>query len=480
MNEHVIKYLEEQGYENIPTNYYKQIENWENYWKNNTDYLTYKDFYGKERKMYTLGMAKTICEDWGSILWSEEDDITCPKENINELVYNISTSYDLKNRIPESVETCCWSGTCAAIIRLNNVVIDENQVVKANNKTKKELVIVNGKNIIPLKIEHNKIVDVAFVSKTSLNSKDCIYLEIHKLLDEEYEIRNVYLDEQNGKEIKNEDVIEILHTGTTNPWFSILTPPKINPIKQNLGLGFSVYGNALDQIKACDIAYNNFVMDLYLGGKKIIYNKKLIKYKSVSYKNSNGETEIKEVPVYPDDISKQQFMEVGDGTGNANDKELIHEYNPALRVDDNEKAVQLSLNVLSRKTMLGSKYYSFENGTVVTATQFVGDRQDFVKNAKKFRNKLNQYIVNIIKTSLAIEQTIFGNKEIKGDEEILVGSTDGFMVDQETERQQAREDLAIGVISKVEYRMKVFHETKEEAEQALKAIDSQYEIDEDE
>ena len=480
MNEHVIKYLEDQEYKNIPTNYYKQIENWENYWKNNTDYLTYKDFYGKERKMYTLGMAKTICEDWSSILWSEEDDITCPKENINELLYNISTSYDLKNRIPESVETCCWSGTCGAIVRLENAIINKNGVMSANDKTKKELILVNAKNIIPLRKVHNKIVDVAFVSETNVNGKECFYLEIHKLLDEQYEIRNVYLDKNTGKAIKNDKVIEVIKTGTTNPWFSILTPPKVNPIKQNMGLGFSIYGNALDQIKACDIAYNNFVMDLYLGGKKIIYNKKLIKYVTLTYKNLNGEVETKEVPIYPDDISKQQFMEVGDETNNINDKELIHEYNPALRVEDNEKAVQLSLNVLSRKTMLGDKYYSFEKGTVVTATQFIGDRQDFVKNAKKFRNKLNQYIINIIKTTLAIEKTIFGESEITGEEEILVGSTDGFMVDQETERQQAREDLAIGVISKVEYRMKVFHETKQEATKAIKAVNSQYEIEETE
>ena len=51
--------------------------------------------------MYTAGMGKTVCEDWSSILWSEEDDITCPNSKINELVYDISTSYDLKNKIPE-------------------------------------------------------------------------------------------------------------------------------------------------------------------------------------------------------------------------------------------------------------------------------------------------------------------------------------------------------------------------------------------
>lgn len=479
MNEHVIKYLAELGYQNIPNSYYNHIKEWELYWKNDTNYIKYRDFYGTEREMFTLGMAKTLCEDWGGILWSEEDDITSDNENTSRTIYEITKSFDLMNRIPESIENACWSGTCGAIIRLKNAVITQNGVISADSKTRKELVLINAKNIIPLRKEHNKIVDVAFASEVTLNGKDCIYLEIHMLKDDQYEIRNVYLSEKTGEIERNDDIVEKIYTGTTNPWFSILTPPKLNPIKENYGLGFSIYGNALDQIKGCDIAYNNFVMDLHLGGKKIIYNKKLIRYASKITQDKDGKDIVEEYPLYPDDISKQQFMEVGDGMSDANDKELIHEYNPDLRVDDNEKAVQLSLNVLSRKTMLGDKYYSFENGTIVTATQFVGDRQDFVKNAKKFRNRLNEYITNIIKTALHIEKTIFGNNEVNEESEILIGSIDGFMVDQETERQQAREDLAIGVISKVEYRMKVFHESEAEAITALTKVKEQYEIEND-
>ena len=76
MNDIVLKYLKEQGYENVSTNYYDFIETWENWWRNEVDFHKYHDQTGKERKMYTLGMAKRVSEDWSSILFTERDEIT--------------------------------------------------------------------------------------------------------------------------------------------------------------------------------------------------------------------------------------------------------------------------------------------------------------------------------------------------------------------------------------------------------------------
>ena len=130
-------------------------------------------------------------------------------------------------------------------------------------------------------------------------------------------------------------------------------------------------------------------MDFYLGGKKLIYNKKLVKYKQITITKEDGTQEVKEIPVYPDDISKQQWMEIGDGLS---DKELVQEINPSLRTTENKDGIQFSLDILSFKTMLGTKYYEFSGGSVVTATQYAGDRQDLMKNANKYRNNLDEFI----------------------------------------------------------------------------------------
>ena len=169
-------------------------------------------------------------------------------------------------------------------------------------------------------------------------------------------------------------------------------------------------------------------------------------------------------------------MDVGTDI-NVNDKELLHEYNPDLRVDDNKNAVQFALDMASFKAGLGTKYYQFNtaNATIVTATQYVGDRQDLVINAKKYRDRLNKFISDIIRASLLLDKIIF-HENVVEDCDVLVENVDGFMVDQETVRNEARQDLASGVISKVEYRMKVFHEDENTAKTKVQEINNQYNV----
>ena len=76
MNNVVLKYLKEQGYDNVSTNYYSYIDTWEAWWRNEIDFHKYHDQTGEERKMYSLGMAKRVSEDWSSILFTERDEIT--------------------------------------------------------------------------------------------------------------------------------------------------------------------------------------------------------------------------------------------------------------------------------------------------------------------------------------------------------------------------------------------------------------------
>jgi A118 family predicted phage portal protein len=470
MNTWVTKYLETKGYYNISSTYYNYIKIWEQWFKNDVDFHKYYDNYGTERKMYSLGMAKRICEDWASTIYSDRDKITTDKKNNKKYTESLIKDFKLHKEIPKCIEKTSWSGTCGAIIRVKNAKVVNGKLTAEENTTR-ELIKVTAKQIIPLKVEHGNIVDVAFVSDTVVDKVKAIYIELHQLLATGYKISNIYLNAQDGTEIANESVLSSFETGSNIPLFSLLFTPKDNPIEDNNGLGFSVYGDAIDQLKGCDITYHNFMQDFVLGGKKIIYNKKLVKYRTVKTK-VNGVDTTKEIPVYPDDISKQQFLAVGDEYDTADDKKLIHEYNPALRVEDNKNGVQFSLDLMAFKVGLGTKYYQFNNGTVVTATQYVGDRQDLVINAKKYRDNLSEFISGIIKAGLLIGRLIFKEK-VTEDCNVLVDNVDGFMQDEEAIKQSAREDLALGIISKVEYRMTVYHETEEVAKEMLAKLDEE-------
>ena len=64
-----------------------------------------------------------------------------------------------------------------------------------------------------------------------------------------------------------------------------------------------------------------------------------------------------------------------------------------------------------------------------------------------------------------------------GKVEISIDWDDSLIVDKKYELEQLRADFSMGVIGRVEYRMKRFNETKEQAIQALKEID-EYEQEE--
>ena len=175
---------------------------------------------------------------------------------------------------------------------------------------------------------------------------------------------------------------------------------------------------------------------------------------------------MQDIPIYPDDVTKQQFQVLGDEMDSVNENSLIHEYNPNLRADEDEKIINLNLNLYSFKIGLGKGRYKFENGTVVTATQYVGENQDLVQNAKKHRNALNEYTVGIARSVLLLGKLLFG-LDLDENDTISLTNKDGFLVSDEELQEQYRQDLNQGLMSKLTYLMKARGMTLEQAQQEL-------------
>lgn len=459
-NNVVIKYLGTLGY-NPSTSYYGYIELWKEWYENYVPkFHEYHDQNGDKRELYKLGMAKRLCEDWSSILYTERDSIICKNKQNQEFIDKWLGKLEFNDKIPDNIETAFWSGTCGTIIRIKNAKIINKKIV-ADENTTLNLVSVNASQIVPLKIIDGVITDVAFVSKSVINGKNAFYIEIHELKKDGYHIQNKYIDEQ-GNEIENAGVIKEYETGSAIPLFNLLMPRVVNNIKENNGLGISIYANSIDQLQGVDIVYNNFMKDFYLGGKKVFYNKKLTKYYTQTYTDEEtGEVAVKEIPIYPDDITKQQFQIVGDEV-DVNAETLVHEYNPNLRETENENGLNLALNILAFKSGLGKAYYKFEQGGVVTATQAILDNKDLVGNAKKHRSALNKYTVGIVRSILMIGRLFF-NENVDENDTINLVDKDGFLNSEEDQKEQYMTEIAAGLRQPWEYRVKFFGEDEETA-----------------
>jgi A118 family predicted phage portal protein len=287
--------------------------------------------------------------------------------------------------------------------------------------------------------------------------KEYVYLETHTK-DERgnYVINNKYFRVDNGC-LKSEPlpagVAESVNTGSNVPWFVLIYPNVTNNIESQNGLGMSVFANAIDNLKGVDLAFNNFLRDFKLGGKKVFVNKKM------TYQTAEG------ITVTPDDVAQSLFTMIGDDV-DFDAKQMIQEYNPQLRVTENKEGVQSQLDYLSFKCGLGAHRYQFEGGVVKTATEYMGERQELVQHASRNMIVVEAALIDLCRAILYIGKT-FCKAAVDPDTVITVRFEDGFVISEE---DKAAKDLSLvqnGILNAWEYRVRHFGETEEEAKAAI-------------
>lgn len=475
----VIEYLQKEfGYSDLSTSYYNEINKWINEWKGDASWLSVKTIDNKEYPMYSLGMAKRSCEDLASIITSEPFTIKAKKSD--KVLQEDIEKVKLLEKLPQAIEIMGYTGTVGTVIRIKNAEVvgeDENAYLRKTNKTKKEIINIKANQILPLTWENDELVDVAFTSDIVKviggKQKKIIYIEIHQLKEQGYQITNVYLDAENGKPVEIEGVIPTYNTLSQTPMFAINKMPKSNIYDNNMGLGMALYGDSEDQLQMLDLVYNNFGQDFKLGQKIMVINKKLTRIEQEEYTDKDGNIKIRNKVIYPSDLQKQQFMEITDGLmGDGTNSPYIYEYNPDLRVGDNKDGIQFALDNFAFKIGFGTHYYSFENGGLTTATEAVLSRQDFVVNGNKIRKQTNEYLKAVCR-ALLLSEKILGNASIDETQEIDIAEVDGFLEDENTIREKLREDVNSGFISKKRYLMKAYNMTEEEAIAELQEIDKE-------
>lgn len=477
----IFKFLQKRGYNNISQSYYSYINKWINIWQGKAEWLNIQTVDNKEYPMYSLGMAKRVCEDLASTITSEPFTITAKKNN--EVLQEDLKKAKVLKKLPAAIEIMGYSGTVGTVTRIKNATIvnkDGTLTLAKTNKTKIQTIDVNANQIIPLTIEDGEIIDCAIVSKQKrlINNKikDVYYLELHELEEKGYQVTNKFFIKEDGTEIKVDGVIDTYNTLSNVPLFSLGRINRVNPISDNNGLGISLFGDSIDQLTILDLVYNNFGMDFKLGQKLMLINKKLTRVETEEYTDKNGNLRTREHIIYPSDIRKQQFIEIGNGLmDDGTEKPYIFEYNPDLRVGDNKEGVQFALDNLSFKVGFGTHYYSFENGNIVTATEAILSNKDFVNNGRKNREAVNEYLIGICRALLLCEKML-GNTAIDENQEIEIAEVDGFLEDDSTIRQRAKEEVSMGLMSKKRYLMKVYGMSEEEAIKELKAINEEDEI----
>nr|DAN84324.1 MAG TPA: portal protein [Caudoviricetes sp.] len=460
----IIDYLNQELGCSLDSSYYKQIKEWEDWWRGyHEPFHHFKEVNGQkllDRDMYTLKMAKKVCEDWAAILLNEKTELVLDDKASSEFLLGkdgsggILGESDFWTRANELVEKAFYSGTGAVIVRLNDLALVDDLAVP-DEKSRISLEYVSAQQIIPLTVRQGHVIDAAFASEVLYQGKTYVYLETHILKSGGYTITNQYFEEEHGSLKLRElpaGMLQSFDTGSDIPLFAVVQPNIVNNLEHHVGLGISVFANAIDNLKGVDLAFNNFCRDLKLGGKKVFLNQTL------TQTDQSGNL------ITPDDVAQQLFLQMGDG--DLDQEKLIHEFNPDLRTEANKEAVQAQLDYLSFKVGLGTKHYQFNAGSVVTATQYMGDKQELIQNASKHYIAVERFLQQLVRAVLWAGREIL-QQPVNPDAAVVVNFEDSYIIDKESERQRDQQEVRDGLMNKWEYRVKWYGEDEATAKAML-------------
>lgn len=424
-----------------------------NSWYENKFIKGFHDAYTANGERYDLermNFAKRLCSDDANLIEIIEINAQQNKKE-NDYVLEILEKNNFFKMYRKQIEQLSATGTVGVYLNVTNAELDsENNILDFG-----EIAIqyCDCLNIVPLTIINDEIIEVAFINRTTRNASVDKYNMILFLLDKEknYNAEVIYFNNK-GQVIK--EMGEVIEFGKVKP-FAILRSAENNNLKMR-GYGYPKLWSAIPNLKILDLSYTMWRRDLEKSDKIVLINQKLSK------RDENGNI------IPPTKEMKKIFVQVG-AEALPQEKALYQEYNPTVRIEDVKDSLELALSLLSMSFGYGTKKYTFENGRILTATEYVGERQDLLQEVNKQRNSNEKYIKDIICAIRWINNN-FGNKiKLNENDEIKVDFDDTY-VENKTERvKQLREDALTFGIDTLEkwYFMERYNLGEEEAEKLL-------------
>lgn len=451
------------GYKpNVKNDIQTYIDQWKSWYRGNVrDFHNYFIYNGNKKvkqKRFTMNMAKEISEDWSDILWSEKCEIALKDEHSQEVFDDITDKLDLYAVINQAIEKSGALGTSALVISVYDLIQNEDGMVLDTSDAKVRIDSVDVDNIYPLSWNNKEISECAFSSIHYYKGEKYVVLSVHQKDNDTYKIKNHLFKDSNGQltELSSDDTMQEFDTRGDVKWFSIFKPLLTNNIYNANPFGIPHYANAIDNMKVVDLAFDSLQNELKLSRKRIFVRADMFNYDDGTQR----------LTFDPNDTSVYQLP-----TGATKD-DLIQPDVDGLRTTEYIGTLNTALNVLGNKVGFGENHYHFDGTNLSTATAVVSSNSKLFRRKKKLEIGYESAIFDLIKAIVYANNT-FTSEEKINDEELAIQFDDSIIEDKEAESVRALREVSSGLISKVEYRVKIFGETEEIAKQKLQEVNNE-------
>lgn len=244
---------------------------------------------------------------------------------------------------------------------------------------------------------------------------------------------------------------DIMYQGVERPDFGYYRNPIKNEVDGSL-CGISIYDSAINMIRKTDIQFGRLDWEFESGERAVHVD--VTALQPAPTLDGKGKTKY----VMPK-LNKRLYR--GLNLSKSNGEELYQEYSPEFRDGSIINGLNAYLRRIEFSVSLSYGDLSDVNDVDKTATE--------AKIAKKRKYNMVKAIQSNLKDCLEdlVYALAFYNGMTRSGYEFLCTFKDSILVDEETEREQDRQDVAMGVMRLEEYRAKWYGETLEEAEKNL-------------
>lgn len=382
----------------------EMILRWLEIYRGKAPWLAY-DFIGlngrkNTRKRRSLKMAKYICRELASFVWSETPQIGEDDGTLCEWLEQIN----FFNRAQKFTEYGAAAGGFAMKLRApesGGLVLD----------------FVPADYFIPVSWDNEGIYEADFISRYVRDKKTFVAIESHKRLSPtQYEISIVEYEEA-GSELKNRKDVSTVAMNTTVPLFVYVPTPDVNNFDIDSPTGVSIFANAVDTLESLDVAFDALGQEIILGKRRIIVPADAVR----SVLDPKTEKEIK----YFDPMDE---VYVAFNMRDAEQQKIV-DNTVELRVDDIVNAIKALLDILAIQTGFSAGTFSFDGQTVKTATEVISENSKTFKTKMSYENQLSHGMQRIF----AALREIGGSYGITGiPEDVEITWNDSIIEDRDS------------------------------------------------
>lgn len=394
-----------------------------------------------------LNFGKRCCSDDANLC--EVLEINAGDGEQGDFVNDVLAKSEFNTQYRKQLEKTSADGTTACYIRLDNATFMDNNSVQGGAI---RLNYVEADAFMPLTVENDIVTEAAFSGSTLVKGKKQTTLVLFIRGDNGMYTAETHIFDDKGNELR--DLETIVQLGDVKP-FAVMRNAEVNNLDDMEGYGLPKLRNAIPVLKVVDLCYNVLFSDLDKAEKIILVNELLCEF------DENGKPKL---------TPEQKKLFVFTGEKLPEEKSMIQEYNPEIRIEQVTKAFELALSLLSMSFGYGTKKYSFENGQITTATEYVGERQDQMQELNRQRQEAIRYIQDICRAVMWFANT-FQGKAFDLDTDILVDFDDSYITDKEAELERKRNDALSFDIPEltVWYLMDAYSLTEEDARKLVEA-----------